>query len=130
MSSWYSELESKIFTYLKHEMDYPGLFCTSGSMDYDPSKFPTLRFSEISLVEKDRDVIGKDVNCVEITFAISVYSDSSETECKEISDLASQVMKTMSFDIVGSDAVMAYSGGAVRKTIRYRRRIGSEDKIY
>lgn len=106
--TWYSEIESTIFTDLqymlveKDDAPYPELNCTTSSKSEsleNVSDFPNLYIHLLPLVELGNDLENQTVNAVRATVELQVYSDQSEDECRKIMNACIQEMKKLRFNI-------------------------------
>lgn len=98
-STWYSQIESSIFTYLQYMMKnrqnapYPRLNCTTKSKSTKPSEFPTLYIHNLNPVEMAQDLENDEVNALLATIEIQVFSNVSEKEANDIMTTAISLMK-------------------------------------
>lgn len=98
-STWYSQIESSIFTYLQYMMKnrqnapYPRLNCTTKSQSTKPSEFPTLYIHNLNPVEMAQDLENDEVNALLATIEIQVFSNVSEKEANDIMTTAISLMK-------------------------------------
>lgn len=98
-STWYSQIESSIFTYLQYMMKnrqnapYPRLNCTTKSQSTKPSEFPTLYIHNLNPVEMAQDLENDEVNALLSTIEIQVFSNVSEKEANDIMTTAISLMK-------------------------------------
>lgn len=98
-STWYSQIESSIFTYLQYMMKnkpnapYSRLNCTTKSQSTKPSEFPTLYIHNLNPVEMAQDLENDEVNALLSTIEIQVFSNVSEKEANDIMTTAISLMK-------------------------------------
>ena len=106
--TWYSEIESTIYTILQYKLAYkadapfPELNCTTSSQNESlegVSGFPTLYIHMLSPVEIGNDLYNEDVTAVRATFDLQVYSDTSEEECRKIMNACVLEMKKLRFKV-------------------------------
>lgn len=104
-STWFSQIESTVFTYLQYELrnkllaPYPDLNCTTKSQSTTPSVFPTLYIHDLSPIEQAQDLENDEVNAVLATIEIQVFSNRSESETKQIISTAISLMKDAHWNI-------------------------------
>ena len=106
--TWYSEIESTIFTLLQYVLveklsaPYPTLNCTTSSQNEsleNVDDFPALYVHLLPAVEMGNTLVNEDVSAVRATFELQVFSDNSESECREIMNACILEMKKLSFNI-------------------------------
>ena len=106
--TWYSEIESTIFTLLqyvlaeKEDAPYPSLNCTTSSQNEsleNVDDFPALYVHLLPSQEIGGTLLNEDVTAIRATFEIEVFSNQSETECREIMNVCIREMKKLHFDI-------------------------------
>ena len=104
-STWFSEIESKVFTYISYKMTektgapYPQLNCTTKSQTTTPSKFPTLYLHNLTPVEQSQDLENDEVNSLLATIEIQVFSNQSEDEANNIMTSAIAFMKDLRWNV-------------------------------
>lgn len=104
-NTWFSEIESKIFTYIQYKMTkavdapYPSLNCTTKSRTTKPSVFPTLYLHNLTPVEQGQDLENDEVNALLATIEIKVYSNQSEDEANSIMTDAVSFMKDIQWNV-------------------------------
>ena len=133
--NWYTQIQSKVFTQVEYMMKkkYPYLFCTTKdentfSDNGLPTDFPTLYLQELQTVETGQDLTNESVNAIISTIEIHVWTDTTETECRDIISDALLEMKKMHFNIVGMPFVEA-NDKIAWGVIRCRRIIGNGDRL-
>lgn len=106
--TWYSEIESTVFTVLqyylaeKEEAPYPTLNCTTSSQNESleyVDDFPALYVHLLPAVEIGNTLLNEEVAAVRATFELQVFSDESESECREIMNACILEMKKLHFNI-------------------------------
>lgn len=105
--TWYSEIESTIFTYLQYQLKtrldapFPKLNLTTANQKNvdEVDKFPTVYVHMLPCVETGRELLNETVPAVRATFEIQVYSDKSESECRKIITSCIQEMKKLHFNV-------------------------------
>lgn len=133
---WYSKIESTILTTLKYNLTqkllapFPKLNCTTSSQNESVENindFPTLYVHMLPPLEVGNDLYNDFVNGVNCTFELQVFSDKSETECRNIVVEAIQVMKRLHFNVSMFPDPQT-SGKRYFALTRVNRIIGSGDK--
>lgn len=103
--TWFSEVESKIFTYIQYGLTrktnapYPRLNCTTKSQSTKPSVFPTLYLHNLTPIEQGQDLENDEVNALLATIEIQVFSNKSEDEANEIMTTAISLMKDLRWNV-------------------------------
>ena len=106
--TWYDKIESYILTILKYELvqkllaPYPKLTCTTSNQEESldlVGDFPTMYVHMLPSYEVGRDLTNDTVNGINCTFELTVYSDKSEKECRQIITAGIQQMKKLHFNV-------------------------------
>ena len=106
--TWFSEIESTIFTTLEYklalasEAPYPDLNCTTSSQNEsldNVADFPTLYVHLLPLVVIGNDLENTTIKAVNATVELQVYSDKSEDHCRKIMTAAIMEMKQLHFNV-------------------------------
>lgn len=106
--TWYAKIESYILTILKYELvqktsaPYPNLTCTTSNQEESlelVGDFPTMYVHMLAPYEVGRDLTNVTVNGINCTFELTVYSDKSEKECRNIITAGIQQMKKLHFNV-------------------------------
>ena len=106
--TWYSEIESTIFTLLQYvlvEQDgapYPTLNCTTSSQNEsleNVDDFPALYVHLLPPVEIGNDLHNEDITAVRATLELQVFSDKSENECRKIMNACIRELKQLHFSV-------------------------------
>lgn len=106
--TWYEKIESYILTILKYELvqkllaPYPKLTCTTSNQEESldlVGDFPTMYVHMLPPYEIGRDLTNVTVNGINCTFELTVYSDKSEKECRQIITAGIQQMKKLHFNV-------------------------------
>ena len=106
--TWYDKIESYILTILKYELvqkllaPYPKLTCTTSNQEESldlVGNFPTMYVHMLPPYEVGRDLTNDTVNGINCTFELTVYSDKSEKECRQIITAGIQQMKKLHFNV-------------------------------
>lgn len=133
--NWYTQIQSRVFTQIEYMLKkkYPYLFCTTKnentfSENGTPTDFPTLFMQELTPIERGQDLTNETVNAVLCTIEIQVWTDTSETECRDILAEAVSQMKALHFNIIEMP-LTKYNDKIAWGVIRCRRLIGSGDNI-
>ena len=106
--AWYDKIESYILTILKYELvqkllaPFPKLTCTTSNQEESldlVGDFPTMYVHMLPPYEVGRDLTNDTVNGINCTFELTVYSDKSEKECRQIITAGIQQMKKLHFNV-------------------------------
>lgn len=106
--TWYSEIESTIFTLLQYVLvekegaPYPTLNCTTSSQNEsleNVDDFPALYVHLLPPLEMGNDLYNEDITALRATLELQVFSDQSENECRQIMNACIKEMKKLHFNI-------------------------------
>lgn len=106
--TWFSEIESSVFTLLQYvlaekvDAPYPSLNCTTSSENEsleNVDDFPALYIHILPPLEMGNDLYNVDVSAINATFEMQVFSDKSETQCREIMNACITEMKKLHFKV-------------------------------
>ena len=106
--TWYDKIESYILTILKYELvqklsaPFPKLTCTTSNQEESlelVGDFPTMYVHMLPPYEVGRDLANVTVNGINCTFELTVYSDKSEKESRQIITAGIQQMKKLHFNV-------------------------------
>lgn len=106
--TWYSTIESTLFTSLQYvladdfDAPFPNLNCTTSNRSESVENvkdFPTLYIHLLPPLEVGQTLTNTEVVAVRATVELQVYSDKSETECRNIITAAIQELKAMHFNV-------------------------------
>ena len=136
MDNWYSKIESTIITRLQYYLHgsplFENLLCTTTTKNLVEDEttvsgnFPTL-YLQVRNAETGQDLDNVDVNAVNCTARITIYSNTTKEDCSDIADAALAVMKTMRFNVPELPLVTEYKN-IYLASITCRRMIGAGDK--
>lgn len=100
MAEWYSGIEATVFTQLQYMLkkEYPKLECRTTSETMTPAYFPTLYLHETQQ-ETGRDLTNETVNAVNSTMYVRVWTNTTESECKDILTLATKELKRFHYNV-------------------------------
>ncbi len=133
--NWYTQIQSRVFTQVEYMMrkKYPYLFCTTKDENTfgdngSPREFPTLYLQELTPVETGQDLTNETINAIICTIEIHVWTDTTETECRDIIADAASEMKKMHFNLTGMPFVQA-NDKIAWGVIRCRRIVASGDTL-
>lgn len=132
-AEWFLELEDKYRSYFSTRMrnslpDYTFNFPVE-SDNSTPTEFPTIYFHEIAQVEKGNDLGNEGVNAVLETIEVQVITNDTLSEIKDITAVATLLMKQMRFNIISAPTYLREGENIRRSISRYRRIIGSDDSV-
>ena len=106
--TWFSEIESTIFTHLSYRLvervgaPYPELNCTTSSQSEsleNVDDFPAIYIHLLPPLEMGNDLTNETVNALNVTMELQVFSDDSEDQCRKIMATAIQEMKLLHFNV-------------------------------
>ena len=133
-NQWAFDLGATIFSIMKSltiaelKSTYPNIFVTDKSKTNDEAVFPTVFFQETSGVERGADLEGKSINAVLETIQIDVTTNTSKADANKVMSVVADIFKKMRFTIQ-SMPNFEYDGETYRKTARFQRVIGANDKL-
>lgn len=106
--TWYSEIESTIFTHLDYMLvqrsnaPFPSLNCTTSSQNDSVEGvgvFPTLYVHLLPPIETGHTLLNDEVTAIRATIELQVFSDKSESECRKITTECIKEMKKLHFNV-------------------------------
>lgn len=133
---WVMYLQSKIFSRIKNEFSdkiktkydmTSSNFSTVGS-NSTPAVFPFVYVQILPALERARDLTGTAINAGLFTFQIDVIDNKSQTRAREVAFEILRIMKGMRFEVTAMPS-FEDTKDTHRSTARYRRHIGSGDKL-
>ena len=129
-NTWYLQIQNKVITQIEYMMKkkYPKLICTTKNENGQPAKFPTLYLHELQPVEQGQDLTNETVNAVLSTIEIMVWTNTTETDCRNIIGETVNQMKLLQFNVIGMPIVQVNDKVSCG-VMRCRRMIGNGDKI-
>ena len=129
-NNWYMQIQSKVFTQVEYMMKkkYPKLICTTKNENGQPAKFPTLFLHELQSIEQGQDLTNETVNAVLSTIEIQVWTNTTETDCRNIIAEAVNQMKALQYN-VPSMPIVEVSDKISWGVVRCRRMVGNADKL-
>lgn len=129
-NNWYLQIQSRVFTQVEYMLKkkYPKLICTTKNENGQPAVFPTLYLHELEPIERGQDLQNETINAVLCTIEIQVWTNTTETDCRNIIAEAVNQMKALQFNIVAMP-IVEVSDKISWGVIRCRRIIGNGDKI-
>ncbi len=130
MAEWFSQIQSKVFTQVQYMLKkkYPKLICTTTNESETPAKFPTLYLHELQPLEVGQDLQNESVNAIKCTIEIQVWTNTTETDCRNILDSAILEMKRFRFNI-SAMPIVQMSDKIAWGVIRCTRVIGNGDSL-
>ena len=98
--TWYTQIESVVFSQLQYmiKQSYPDLVCKTTSETITPATFPTLYLHETQ-TETGQDITNDSVNAVNSTIYVRVWTNTTETECKQILAAATSELKRFRYNV-------------------------------
>lgn len=134
-NSWTDDIENIIFTrikkYGKDKLSniYPDILFTTTNKNSGTPTFPTVYVHAIGGSERGADLEGKTINAILYSVQIDVYHDKRQDDVKKIMSVMKDIMKGMSFNVISLPENTFESSSVYRSTARFRRTIGSGDKL-
>lgn len=129
-NNWYMQIQSKVLTQVEYMMKkkYPKLVCTTKNENGQPAKFPTLFLHELQSIEQGQDLTNETVNAVLSTIEIQVWTNTTETDCRNIIADAVNQMKLLQYNITGMP-IVEVNDKIAWGVVRCRRMVGNADKL-
>jgi len=129
-NNWYMQIQSKVLTQVEYMMKkkYPKLICTTKNENGQPAKFPTLFLHELQSIEQGQDLTNETVNAVLSTIEIQVWTNTTETDCRNIIAEAVNQMKLLQYNITGMP-IVEVNDKIAWGVVRCRRMVGNADKL-
>lgn len=124
------QIQSKVLTQVEYMMKkkYPKLICTTKNENGQPAKFPTLFLHELQSIEQGQDLTNETVNAVLSTIEIQVWTNTTETDCRNIIAEAVNQMKLLQYNITGMP-IVEVNDKIAWGVVRCRRMVGNADKL-
>lgn len=131
-ATWFSEIESKVFSTVSYRLkrELRGklsgtLKCTTDGASDSAPYFPTWYLHELEPMETGQDLTNDFVNALIETIEVQVYT-KSKSECELIMDETVVQMKALHFDVTAMPIVMSNTNVFTGKA-RFRRVVGGGD---
>lgn len=122
----FSIVKSKTLTELKSK--YPDIFVTDKGKTTGKAVFPTVYIKEMSGSERGADLEGRSINAVLETIQVDVTTNTSRADVNRVMSTVASIFKQMCFT-VQSMPDFNYDGETYRKTARFQRIIGANDRL-
>ena len=139
-NQWVFDLETNIFSNVvtiakpklqkKYKsMNFEAAFTTvEKNLDKDPV-FPTIYIHELPGVEKGQVLDGASINAVQETIQVDVITNTKQSDAKGILAIISETFKKMQFQIISMPEFKNDNEKRFRSTARFRRVIGSNERL-
>lgn len=141
MTDWFTLLDSTLFTKIKKA--FPEKTKTKYSMTdanfaskqvtfSSNLKFPIVQFSIVTMPEIAGDMEGTEINAVQMTVQVDVYSNKLQSDATKVCEKVLEILKEMSFNISTMPTPSSSTvGGSIiyRSMMRGTRKIGNGDAI-
>ena len=127
--TWYAGIEATVFTQVQYMLKkvFPKLVCRTTSETVTPSEFPTMYLHETQ-EEIGQDLYNSDVNAVNSTVYIRVWTNTTEADCREILAQATRELKRFHYNVKNLPTTQITDKIAFGE-IMARRVIGGGDDI-
>lgn len=122
----FSIVKSKTLTELKSK--YPDIFVTDKGKTNGKAVFPTVYVQEMSGSERGTDLDGSSINAVLETIQVDVTTNTSKADVSKVMSVVASIFKEMRFTIQTMPN-FEYNGETYRKTARFQRIIGANDRL-
>lgn len=122
----FSIVKSKTLTELKSK--YPDIFVTDKGKTNGKAVFPTVYIQELSGSERGADLEGKSINAVLETIQVDVTTNTNRADANRVMSTVASIFKQMAFT-VQSMPNFEYNGETYRRTARFQRIIGANDRL-
>ena len=98
--AWYTGIEATVFTQVQYMLnkEYPKLVCRTTSETVTPSVFPTMYLHETQ-EEIGQDLVNEDVNAVNSTIYVRVWTNTTEDDCRNILAKATRELKRFHYNV-------------------------------
>lgn len=133
-NQWAFDLGTIIFSIVKTKTldklgsKYPNIFITDKGKTTGKAVFPTVYVQEMSGSERGADLEGKTINAVLETIQVDVTTNTSKSDVSKVMSVVASIFKEMRFTIQTMPN-FEYNGETYRKTARFQRIIGANDKL-
>ena len=133
-NTWYSTLETRIFSRVKSETEpklktkYPTIFYTTSGSNKGTPVFPTVYIHELPGYEMGQDLVGEDINAVMETIQVEVITDTNQLDARKIMAEIVSSIKGMRFHV---QTMPSFENGTTyfRQICRCRRIIGNGEEL-
>lgn len=120
---WYSQISSYYFTRLKK---FIKVNCTTRDENDLPTQFPTVLFKDLTPMEIGQDLDNTTLNAIMYSCEIRVYTNKSESKCKDLSYEVLGFMKSHRFNVNAMPLIDTKDGISV-SIMRFRRVVTEND---
>lgn len=133
-NQWAFDLGTVIFSIVKSKAltelsgKYPNIFITDKGKTTGKAVFPTVYIQEMSGSERGADLEGSSINAVLETIQVDVTTNTSKSDVSKVMSVVANIFKDMRFTIQTMPN-FEYNGETYRKTARFQRIIGANDKL-
>lgn len=133
-NQWAFDLGTVIFSIVKSKAleelsgKYPNIFITDKGKTTGKAVFPTVYIQEMSGSERGADLDGSSINAVLETIQVDVTTNTSKSDVSKVMSVVANIFKEMRFTIQTMPD-FEYNGETYRKTARFQRIIGANDKL-
>ena len=130
---WFMNIESIVFDKIKKKsmpylQKYKDINFVSQETLQKPAKFPCVEIRELEGTEQGQTLDNTIIPAYLSTFQVNVYAEKKQIARDVISEIVIHFKKDLQFNIVAMP-IHAYNGDIHRYSARFRRVIGSNDKI-
>ncbi len=127
--TWYAGIEATVFTQVQYMLKkvFPKLVCRTTSETVTPSEFPTMYLHETQ-EEIGQDLYNSDVNAVNSTVYVRVWTNTTEADCRQILAQATSELKRLHYNVRNLPTTQITDKIAFGE-IMARRVIGGGDEI-
>lgn len=133
-NQWAFDLGTTIFSIVKSKTlaelksKYPDIFVTDKGKTNGKAVFPTVYIQELSGSERGTDLDGSYINAVLETIQVDVTTNTSKADVSKVMSVVASIFKEMRFTIQTMPN-FEYNGETYRKTARFQRIIGANDRL-
>ena len=137
MASWIPDVESKLFTLIKHKGEkelkekYPNIYYTTDNESSTQTHYPTVYVHFLPSNEHGRDLEGDRVNAYTCAMQneVTVSKSQGQTVAKKVMWSAIETLQKKCFEILQTPEFMDTGNDTRRMVARLRRNIGYNDYI-
>lgn len=110
---------------------YPSMnpIFTDNTPSAEKIKYPCIVIKKLSGMEVGKDIEGRFVNGIMSNIQIEVFTNTKQNECDDIAEILVDVMKALSYEMVGEPTPMEGMLNDYRNISIYRREIDYQDII-
>lgn len=137
MASWIPDVESKLFTLIKHKGEkelkekYPNIYYTTDNESSTQTHYPTVYIHFLPNDERGQDLDGISINAFlcSLQLEVTVSKSQGQAVAKKVMWNAIESLKELGFNVFQMPEFIETGNDTKRMIARARRLFGSGDEI-